>query len=183
MPTRRDAHGNVLPPRMHVSRAAHYHVADNCWRPLGKVYADALREWAKLEGAGRNARTVAQAAEAFLIERGPELSPRTRSGYAGSQKRLAPVFGACDLKEVTRPDVIGISQGLQRTDCRNQSGVRATVQESQDRRASIPRCATHGGHERRGLRARPRAARPRVHSDHAPSVSGARYRQAGEVRK
>ncbi len=107
MTTRRDAQGNALPPRMHVSRGAYYHVAGNQWRPLGKGYAEALREWARIEGAGRHARTIAQAAEAFLLERGPELAPKTRAGYLGSLRRLLPAFGACALDGVARPDVKG----------------------------------------------------------------------------
>lgn len=107
MPPRRDAKGNILPPHMHAKHGAYHRVVNNRWQLLGRDYVEALREWARLEGAGTHAKTVAQAAEAFLIERGPELSPKTRAGYTGSLKRLAPVFGACALEDVTRPDVKG----------------------------------------------------------------------------
>ena len=107
MTTRRDPFGNVLPPHLRFKHGSYHHVVAHRWTVLGRNYAEALREWARREGAGRHARNVAQAAEAFLIERGPELAPKTRTGYAGSLRRLLPVFGACALEEITRPDIKG----------------------------------------------------------------------------
>lgn len=105
MPTRRDPHGNVLPPRCHWKGGGYYYVVGNRWRKLGRDYAEALREWARREGTGGRARTFAQAAEAFMLERGPELKASTRLSYESSLKRLLASFGACHLADITSPMV------------------------------------------------------------------------------
>ncbi len=102
---RRDPHGNLLVPRMHYKHGAYYRVASNRWRPLGHDYSEALREWARLEGVVRRARTVKQAIDAFVVERFPDLAAKTRRGYESSAGWLVAVFGAMDLVDVTRPDV------------------------------------------------------------------------------
>lgn len=102
---RRDPFGNALPPRLRWKNGGYHYVVDHHWKLLSRDYAEALREWARREGAGKHAHTVAQAAEAWLLERGPELAPKTRTGYESSLRRLLPVFGACLLEEVTPPDV------------------------------------------------------------------------------
>jgi integrase len=107
MTTRRDPFGNILPPRLRWKHGSYHYVVDHRWRVLARDYAEALREWARLEGAGTHARTVAQAAEAWLLERGPALAPKTRRGYESSLRRLLPVFGPCMLDEVAPPDVKG----------------------------------------------------------------------------
>ena len=110
MRERRDPFGNALPPRLHYSDGGYYHVrrfggGKPRWRRVGREYAEALREWARLEGATQDARTVAQAIEAYLVERGPELAPKTRKGYQSSANRIAEWAGAVYLDELTRPDV------------------------------------------------------------------------------
>lgn len=107
MPTRRDPFGNALPPRLYFKHGAYHHVLAHRWKALGPDYAEALREWARREGAGKHAQTVAQAAEAWQLERWPELAAKTRAGYESSLRRLLPVFGACLLNEVAAPDVKG----------------------------------------------------------------------------
>lgn len=102
---RRDPSGHTLPPRMHYKHGAYYRVHANRWRALGADYAEALREWARLEGAVQHARTVGQAIEAFTVERFADLAPKTRRGYESSAGRIAAVFGECELDAVTRPDV------------------------------------------------------------------------------
>ena len=75
------------------------------WTNLGGRYPDALREWAKLEGALCKARTVAQAIERYLTERGPELADKTLSNYRSTQRRLNEWCGSVYLDELTRQDV------------------------------------------------------------------------------
>lgn len=104
MADRRDPFGNYLVPRMHYKHGGYYRVAKNVWQPLGTAYPEALREWAKREGQGP-ARTVAQACEAYLIERGPELKPKTLKEYERNAASIAGVLGACFLDEVSKPDV------------------------------------------------------------------------------
>lgn len=107
MPTRRDPFGNLLPPRLRWKHGGYHYVVDHRWRLLAREYPEALREWARLEGAGRHAQTFAQAAEAWLLEKRPELAPKTVRGYESSLRRLLPVFGLCLLDEITAPDVKG----------------------------------------------------------------------------
>ena len=104
MATRRDPSGNALPSRLRFKHGSYHYVVDHKWSVLSRDYAEALREWAKREGAGKHAQAFAQAAEAWLTERGPELAPKTKRGYESSMRRLLPVFGVCRLDEITSPD-------------------------------------------------------------------------------
>ena len=70
MATRRDPSGNALPSRLRFKHGSYHYVVDHKWSVLSRDYAEALREWAKREGAGKRAQTFAQAAEAWLTERG-----------------------------------------------------------------------------------------------------------------
>ena len=103
---RTDPNGNTLPHRMHHKHGAYYRVFKNKWQPLTSEYASSLREWAHLEGATQNAKTVAEGVEAFMVERGPELAEKTRTGYESSSNRILSVYGVCHLRGgVTRPDI------------------------------------------------------------------------------
>lgn len=102
---RRDPAGNPLPPRLHWKHGAYYRVAQQQWTLLAYDYAEALRAWSKAEGALDAARTVGQAMEAYIVERGPELADKTLKEYRYSRDRLAPVFGHCMLDDVARQDV------------------------------------------------------------------------------
>ena len=106
---RRDPFGNALPPRLHYSDGSYYRVVRRNrrvrWTRLSRDYPEALREWARIEGAGKHARTVAQAIEAYLIERAPDLAPKTRSGYESSARRIAEWAGPVFLDELARRDV------------------------------------------------------------------------------
>ena len=107
---RRDPFGNVLPLRMHYSNGGYFHVRRPAggaprWKHIGRGYPEALRAWALMEGAAQNARTVAQAVEAYLIERGPDLAPKTRKGYKSSARRIAEWAGPVFLDELSRRDV------------------------------------------------------------------------------
>lgn len=103
--TRYDPHGNPLPRRMYWKRGGYYHVAANRWIALGTDYGHALREWARRESTGAAAQSVAQAIEAFFVERGPELAAKTLAGYRSSARRIDRVFGAMHLDDVQKPDV------------------------------------------------------------------------------
>ena len=110
MRERCDPFGNVLPLRMHFKNGAYYHVRRRPrgaprWRRLAAGYPGALREWARMEGAGQYARTVAQAIEAYLIERGPELAPKTLTGYESSARRILEWAGPVFLDELSKRDV------------------------------------------------------------------------------
>ena len=110
MPERRDPFGNALPPRLHFKNGAYYHVrrrprGSPRWRRLARDYADALRAWARVEGAGQNANTVSQAIEAYLVERGPELAAKTRTGYGSSARRIGEWASPVLLDELTRREV------------------------------------------------------------------------------
>ena len=107
---RSDPFGNPLPPRMHYGRKRHYyHVKRErgrvTWTPLGPVYVVALSAWARLENAGAGARTVAQCVEAYLLDAGERLAPKTLRGYRNSQTRINDWAGAVFAAELTRPDV------------------------------------------------------------------------------
>jgi integrase len=108
--TRRDPHGHALPRRMHYKHGAYWHVQANRWRRLAPDYPAALREWARLEASASTASTVAQAVEAFFVDRSPELAPKTVAGYESSARRILAVFGACYLDEVDRPSVIAFQR-------------------------------------------------------------------------
>lgn len=95
----------MLPHRMHFKHGAYYRVARNKWQPLGERYAEALQEWARLEGSSLVATTVAEACTAYLRDRGPELAPKTLRGYQSSARRIIDVFGHLALDRVTRPDI------------------------------------------------------------------------------
>ena len=84
---------------------AYYYVFRQRWRRLGATYAEALREWARREGAAQEARTVGQAVEAYLVERGPELAPNTLRLYQSAATRIAEWAGAVYLDELERRDV------------------------------------------------------------------------------
>ena len=100
-----DPDGNFLPSRLRWKFGAYYYVRGQKWKRLGKTYAEAIREWARLESAGDEARTVAQAVEAYLIERGAELAPKTLKGYQSSATRIAEWAGPVLLDELTKRDV------------------------------------------------------------------------------
>lgn len=104
---RRDPWGNALLDRMRWKSGAYWHVVTRAgrqhWSRLGTDYRAALREWTRLEGLQADVRTVAQAIEAYLLER--DLAPKTRQGYENSAGRLVPWIGACYLDEVSRRDV------------------------------------------------------------------------------
>lgn len=105
MTTRRDPAGNILPPRMRWKHKAYHYVVAHKWRILGHDYATALREWARLEGAGQHAQTFAQAAEAWLLDARPDLASGTVKAYESSLRRLLPMFGVCLLNEIEPQDV------------------------------------------------------------------------------
>ncbi len=109
MRERRDPFGNALPTRMHYSAGSYYRVVRRNgrvrWKRLSRDYAEALREWARLEGAGQHARTVAQAIEAYLVDRGPDLAPKTREGYQSSARGIVEWAGGVYLEELERRDV------------------------------------------------------------------------------
>ena len=105
MPERFDPFGNFLPPRLRYKNGAYHYVVRQTWTRIGGNYAEGLREWARREGATETARTVAQAVEAYLVERGPELAPKTLKGYNSSATRIAAWAGPVRLDELTRRDV------------------------------------------------------------------------------
>ena len=108
-PDRHDPAGNPLPRRLHWKHGAYFYVFRAAgrlrWTRLSDSYPEALREWARLEGAGQHAKTIAQACEAFFIERGPELAERTLHCYRNSEKRILEWAGTVRLEELDRPDV------------------------------------------------------------------------------
>ena len=109
MADRRDPFGNLLPRRLHWSDGSYYHVVRRHgkpkWSRLSRNYADALQQWARLEGTMQHARTVIDMVEAYIIERGPEIAPKTIKGYQSSAKRIAAWAGPLYLDEILRTDV------------------------------------------------------------------------------
>ncbi len=110
---------------------------------LSRDYAEALREWAKREGAGKRAQTFAQATEAWLTERGPELAPKTKRGYESSLRRLLPVFGVCRLDEITSPDVKGFLKARSAPVSANRDKACMSAVGRLDGQPVYARCQTH----------------------------------------
>ena len=106
---RKDPFGNVLPPRLFYKFGAYHYVLKLKGRPkwerLSADYPTALKKWAERTGAVQGATTVAQAVEAYLVERGPVLAPKTLKSYRSSQDRINAWAGAVFLDELARQEV------------------------------------------------------------------------------
>ena len=106
---RTDPFGNPLPERMHYRPNGYAHVSSTrdkrVWTNLGKNYTQALTKWARIEGAGVDAVTVAQMVEAYLVEHGDRLAPKTLRSYRSSQNRINEWAGSTYSRELTRAQV------------------------------------------------------------------------------
>jgi len=95
---RRRQHNRHLPARMQLRRGVYYHTpyieGKVRWRSLGRDYADALREWAELEGQRVTpGETVSHAIDRYMIDALPDLGQSTQRDYRRSLGVLRQVFG------------------------------------------------------------------------------------------
>lgn len=100
-----------LPRHLMMRSGCYYHViridGKQHWMPLGKDYGEALRQWAKLEGAtSKPALTVADALAHYIDDRTAQhRSPKTLTGYRAQAETLGKVFGPMRLEDVTQAHV------------------------------------------------------------------------------
>lgn len=91
-----------LPMHMHQKGRHFYYVIASKWTPLGKDYAVALREWAKIEGrAPEAAGTFAAAAAEWSNTELVKVAAKTQKEYARAiDARLSKVFGTMPLDAI-----------------------------------------------------------------------------------
>lgn len=93
-----------LPPRMRRSHGALYHVSRGVWAPLGKDLAQALRQWAELEGTPAPASTgTLQSVWQFFSTHPNGLRARalrTQSDYEKDSKKILAVFGKMQMASI-----------------------------------------------------------------------------------
>jgi integrase len=91
-----------LPIRLHQKGRSFYHVIAAKWTPLGRDYAAALREWARIEGRTPEAAgTFSQAAAEWCKTELAKLAAKTQKEYQRAiDRRLVPVFGLTPLDQI-----------------------------------------------------------------------------------
>ncbi|WP_440221881.1 tyrosine-type recombinase/integrase [Dokdonella sp. MW10] len=102
---RRRKHNRHLPACMFQRRGAYYLVRAGKWHPLGRDFGPALIKYAELIGTAPQVNTVRDAIAHYLETSANRLAPATLEGYRHSAERLASVFGAMRLQDVTAAHV------------------------------------------------------------------------------
>ena len=107
---RKRQHNTHLPRRMVMRRGAFYYLASvdgvQAWKPLGRDYSEALRQWAQFEGqASKPVLTVANAIAHYLDDRAGKLASKTLVDYQRQAVTLGAVFGTMRLEDVTQAHV------------------------------------------------------------------------------
>ena len=99
-----------LPPRMHIKRGRYYYVTTTPprkWIPLGADRADALRNWASLEGEAMPAgvRTLQSVWERYAREIVPLKADATQRDNLREAEKLLAVFGGMAVDAITAQHV------------------------------------------------------------------------------
>lgn len=101
-----------LPPRMHRKGGSFYYVTyrdgKRDWLKLGNDRAEALRQWAELEGedAPTHTRRFDLIAARYQRDEFPRLAPRTQHDYQRAINLLLPVFGEMPIDTIKSPHVV-----------------------------------------------------------------------------
>ena len=114
MPKARNPENQGLPPRWKVSRGAYYYQVPpgqkDRWDgkvtfKLGDTLAEAYQVYGERIGGQKEARTVGELLDRYMLEVVPKKAVRTQVENRNSITRLRPVFGAMEIGDI-RPQMV-----------------------------------------------------------------------------
>src|ERR1700694_850193 len=101
-----------LPKRVYFIHGAYY-LFPKDGKPvhLGRDYAQAMAEWAKLIARPASMTTIGEIMDRYLLEVAPKNAPRTYQDKVKDMRLLREVFGHMRPDEITPPDIYAYMDG------------------------------------------------------------------------